>query len=96
MAYMSNVAAVNDAVKGKGFELKHVAISEGEDYSCKPLQLYMTKEINPGVANELLAGLKNIDLEIKIIDKSDKLAGNKYVSIYFHLLIKNLKCHLKY
>lgn len=75
MTYMSNVAVVNKAVKEEGYNLKHVAISEGNDYSCKPLQLYLTKTIHIEVAKDLLAGLKLVDLQIKVIDKSNNNSG---------------------
>jgi len=75
MTYMSNVAVINNAVKEGGYELKHVAVEEGDDYSFKPLQLYLTPNISQEVARDLLAGMKLIDLKIKVIDKSSKDKG---------------------
>ena len=61
---------VRQAALEQGYETGNVAATEGADFSCKPVQLVITKFIDCESKKELLCGLqhvRNTDLHLKLI-----------------------------
>ena len=80
ISFVSISISVDEELKKMGYDLDCVRLSEGEDYSYKPLQLVISKGIDQKCRDDLLAGLQNVDLEIKIINRSD---GKKVLKFYY-------------
>ena len=49
---------VRQAALEQGYEIENVAATEGIDFSCKPVQLVITKFIDCESKKELLPGLQ--------------------------------------
>ena len=52
--------AVRQAALEQGYEIENVAATEGTDFSCKPMQLVITKCIDCESKKELLSGLQHV------------------------------------
>ena len=62
---------VKEAAKTQGFDMDEVAVTDGPDFSCKPVQLVLTERLEDEVRREVLAGIdkmKFLELDIKVID----------------------------
>ena len=71
MARLSNENYVRIAAESQGYEMNHVALREGEDFSSKPVQLILTERLDDGVRREILSGIeqmKFVDIDWKIIN----------------------------
>ena len=78
----------------QGYDIANVAAREGSDFSCKPVQLVITKFIDCGSNKELLSGLqhvRNTDLHFKLID----LDPNRGIVILFILPLTGKVCRNK-
>ena len=75
---------VRQAALEQGYEIENVDATEGTDFSCKPVQLVITKCIDCENKKELLSGLqhvRSINLHLKLID----LDPNRGIIILFIL-----------
>ena len=83
MAVLSQSRMVRDAASSQGYKVDYVPIKEGQNYSTKPVQLYVTSRCDLSICQEILDGIDKLKfrgLELKVINNCIK--GNFKV-IYF-------------
>ena len=72
---LSHHNMVRDAVhRQSGVVLHTVDIKEGSDYSFKPAQLVLSKNVDTEIYKEIISGLeqmRHISLDLKVIDKTN-------------------------
>ncbi|XP_057293352.1 uncharacterized protein LOC130621979 [Hydractinia symbiolongicarpus] len=71
---ISHRTMIRSAARDEGVQLDHVAVMESEQYSMKPCQLILTKNIDKEVYQDVIRGLSEIrftSLDLKVIDKSE-------------------------
>ena len=74
---------VRDAASSQGYKVDYVPIKEGQKYSTKPVQLYVTSRCDFSICQEIKEGIDKLKfrgLELKVINNCIK--GNFKV-IYF-------------
>lgn len=87
IARKSHKIAIKDAAKSQGYDIENVSIKEGENYSCKPVQLILTERLDVCVCQEILDGLKKMsfaNLDLKVINKAKKgmFASKELLMVY--------------
>ena len=73
----SHQRAVRAAASAKGFDINGVAVTEGDDYSLKPVQIVFNNNLDEEVRSMIKSGLENMSfcgLDYKLIeDKNGEL-----------------------
>ena len=62
---------VKSAAEEQGYSMNHVSLTEGDDFSSKPVQLVLKDQLDAKVRLEILTGLEQIkfaDFDLKVVD----------------------------
>ena len=85
---------VEKVASQKGYDLVNVEITDGPDFSTKPVQFVLTERLDETVRKELLAGIEKIkfaDLDMKVINCHERKCNfNHYSPILELSLLKGL------
>ena len=79
----SHRESIRNAAKEKGYDIDHVSIEDGGNFSVKPVQFVLTDRIDTGVKHEIRSGLDKMqfaDVDIKVIDFD---SGGKSLLLFF-------------
>ena len=64
--------AIRDKARQQGFDVNFVALTEGEDFSSKPCQIFLTERLDFESRKQVLSGLnlmRHVDFAYKLINK---------------------------
>lgn len=74
--------AVRTKARADGYDVNFVAITEGDDFSTKPCQIFLTERLDQRTRDEVTKGLhlmRNVSFNYKLINKINE--GKKNLSL---------------
>ena len=71
---LSHSRVIKKALEEDGYDLGHVSLKEGKNYSSKPCSLFIKERMDANVADEITTGLKKMShiLDLKLVNTQQR------------------------